>query len=91
MLLMRSLMSVVGNDRSTRASPSILTFALEIADAAAEQHHLTNRQLHRRFRGRGRDVLHRDGGFGRIGRRFGRTEEVSREAGDDREARPGGD
>ncbi len=72
MLLIRSLMSCVGKDRSTRASPSIGPLALEVADAAAEQHHLPDRQLRRGVRlNRRRDAV---GDFGRLGGGDRRTE-----------------
>ena len=38
-------MSLTGKDRSTRALPSTAPFALEVADAAGEQHHLADGQL----------------------------------------------
>ena len=36
---------LTGNERSTRALPSTRAFALEVADAAGEQHHLADGQL----------------------------------------------
>ena len=49
MLLSRSLMSLSGNVRSTRASPSTSPLRREVTHAAVEQHHPRDRQARRRL------------------------------------------